>query len=294
MLFDLRGRGRRRTVRVIYIGLAVLIGLGLVGFGIGGGFGGGGILSAAEPATKAPAARASPTRSRITEAHRPAAEQRQRLGKPDQGPAARSRRRSVRDARPDAHEQGQRTVRAGRRSVEPLPGAQPAQAERRTRPADGQRVRRRRPQRARAKAVRGAADRRRGATDERRLLRALARVRVQGARTRASATSPPKRPSRSRPQRSAARSKPSSPKLKKNPSAGGEDVHDRRPTAKPTRQTRAPTAPHGHEVSATTPAPATTTAQKIDAAVAPGDRWAVRARLESPPSRHPAGARTGR
>jgi hypothetical protein len=47
MLFDLRGRGRRNTVRVIYIGLALLIGLGLVGFGIGGGFGGGGILSAA-------------------------------------------------------------------------------------------------------------------------------------------------------------------------------------------------------------------------------------------------------
>jgi tetratricopeptide (TPR) repeat protein len=46
MLFDLRSRGRRGTVRVVYIGLAVLIGLGLVGFGIGGGFGGGGILSA--------------------------------------------------------------------------------------------------------------------------------------------------------------------------------------------------------------------------------------------------------
>ena len=45
MLFDLRGRGRRRTVRVIYIGLAVLIGVGLVGFGVGGGLGGGGILS---------------------------------------------------------------------------------------------------------------------------------------------------------------------------------------------------------------------------------------------------------
>jgi hypothetical protein len=47
MLFDLRGRGRRRTMRVIYIGLAALIGLGLVGFGIGGGFGGGGLLTAA-------------------------------------------------------------------------------------------------------------------------------------------------------------------------------------------------------------------------------------------------------
>jgi hypothetical protein len=47
MLFDLRGRGRRRTVQVIYVGLAVLIGVGLVGFGIGGGFGSGGLLNAA-------------------------------------------------------------------------------------------------------------------------------------------------------------------------------------------------------------------------------------------------------
>ncbi len=47
MLFDLRGRGRRRMVRVIYTGLALLMGVGLVGFGIGGGFGGGGLLSAA-------------------------------------------------------------------------------------------------------------------------------------------------------------------------------------------------------------------------------------------------------
>lgn len=45
MLFDLRGRGRRRAVRIIYTGLAVLMGVGLVGFGIGGGFGGGGLLS---------------------------------------------------------------------------------------------------------------------------------------------------------------------------------------------------------------------------------------------------------
>jgi hypothetical protein len=44
MLFDLRGRGRRRTVQLIYIGLALLMGVGLVGFGIGG-IGGGGILS---------------------------------------------------------------------------------------------------------------------------------------------------------------------------------------------------------------------------------------------------------
>jgi hypothetical protein len=47
MLFDLRGRHRRRAVRVIYTGLAILMGVGLVGFGIGGGFGSGGLLNAA-------------------------------------------------------------------------------------------------------------------------------------------------------------------------------------------------------------------------------------------------------
>jgi len=39
MLFDLRGRGRRRTVQVIYGGLALLMGSGLVLFGVGS-FGG--------------------------------------------------------------------------------------------------------------------------------------------------------------------------------------------------------------------------------------------------------------
>ena len=47
MLFDLRGKGRRRTVRVVYVGLALLIGVGLVGFGIGTGGSGGGLLNAA-------------------------------------------------------------------------------------------------------------------------------------------------------------------------------------------------------------------------------------------------------
>ena len=45
MLFDLRGRGRRRTVQVIYLGLALLIGAGLVFFGVGAGVGGGGLLN---------------------------------------------------------------------------------------------------------------------------------------------------------------------------------------------------------------------------------------------------------
>ena len=41
MLFDLRGRGRRRTVQAIYLTLAILMGGGLVFFGIGGNTSGG-------------------------------------------------------------------------------------------------------------------------------------------------------------------------------------------------------------------------------------------------------------
>lgn len=49
MLFDLRGRHRRRLVKVIYGGLAVLIGGGLILLGVGGGIGGtgAGLLSSA-------------------------------------------------------------------------------------------------------------------------------------------------------------------------------------------------------------------------------------------------------
>lgn len=41
MLFDLRGKGRRRTIKVIYVTLAFLMGGGLVLFGIGGDVSGG-------------------------------------------------------------------------------------------------------------------------------------------------------------------------------------------------------------------------------------------------------------
>jgi hypothetical protein len=41
VLFDLRGRGRRRTVQGIYLGLAILMGGGLVLFGVGGNVSGG-------------------------------------------------------------------------------------------------------------------------------------------------------------------------------------------------------------------------------------------------------------
>lgn len=46
MLFDTRGRHRRRVVRVIYIGLALMFLLGFVGLGVGGGFGSSGLFSA--------------------------------------------------------------------------------------------------------------------------------------------------------------------------------------------------------------------------------------------------------
>jgi hypothetical protein len=46
MLFDLRSRGRRTTVRGVYLGLAILIGGGLILFGVGTGVGGGGLLNA--------------------------------------------------------------------------------------------------------------------------------------------------------------------------------------------------------------------------------------------------------
>jgi hypothetical protein len=46
MLFDLRGRGRRRTVKVIYLALALLLGGSLVGFGIGSNTSGGGLVDA--------------------------------------------------------------------------------------------------------------------------------------------------------------------------------------------------------------------------------------------------------
>lgn len=46
MLFDLRSRGRRTTVRAVYLTLAIVLGLGLILFGVGTGVGGGGLLNA--------------------------------------------------------------------------------------------------------------------------------------------------------------------------------------------------------------------------------------------------------
>lgn len=46
MLFDLQSRNRRTFVKIIYLGLAILMGGGLLLFGVGTGAGGGGLLDA--------------------------------------------------------------------------------------------------------------------------------------------------------------------------------------------------------------------------------------------------------
>ena len=112
MLFDLRGRHRRRAVKVIYIGLALLIGVGLVGFGIGGGRR---RRTAQRGQRKRRLGRRELLRpnQEVRKDAQKAAEQRRGLGKTDRGAAARSRRRSVRqrEHRP-ADGEGQGTVRA--------------------------------------------------------------------------------------------------------------------------------------------------------------------------------------
>ena len=94
MLFDLRGRGRRRTVQVIYLGLAILMGGGLVLFGIGGSTSG--VCS---------------TRSTATTAA------------PEPAPTA-CRRRTTRDARPPGNPQNARLGRARPRAYQ-LAGTAP-------------------------------------------------------------------------------------------------------------------------------------------------------------------------
>ena len=140
MLFDLRGRGRRRTVRVIYIGLALLIGVGLVGFGVGGGFGGGGLLNAAEQQRRLQRRELRQHRSRSTRSSPSKQPNDARLGTADATPSSTKRRRSLRHAARRADEQGQGTVRRSRRRLEQLHRAEPDQAERRTGPARWSRV----------------------------------------------------------------------------------------------------------------------------------------------------------
>jgi hypothetical protein len=71
MLFDLRGSGRRRTLQIVYVLLAVLIGGGLVLFGIGGSVSGG-LIDAITNNNGSASAGLGTYRKRVTEAQRQA------------------------------------------------------------------------------------------------------------------------------------------------------------------------------------------------------------------------------
>lgn len=65
MLFDLRGQGRRRTIKVIYASLALLMGGGLVLLGVGSDQGGGGLLDAFKDDTQSDSDISKETRQNI-------------------------------------------------------------------------------------------------------------------------------------------------------------------------------------------------------------------------------------
>jgi hypothetical protein len=64
MLFDLQSRGRRNFVKVIYLGLAILMGGGLILFGIGTGVGGGGLLDIFDSGSSSTSAQVSTVEKR--------------------------------------------------------------------------------------------------------------------------------------------------------------------------------------------------------------------------------------
>jgi hypothetical protein len=64
MLFDLQSRGRRNFVRVIYLGLALLMGGGLILFGIGTGTGGGGLFDVFDGGSSSTSAQVSTAEKR--------------------------------------------------------------------------------------------------------------------------------------------------------------------------------------------------------------------------------------
>ena len=88
MLFDLRGPGRRRTIKVVYVTLAFLMGGGLVLFGIGGGGVSGGLVDAITERRRQRHRRRALQRS-ASEAHRRGTRRTRRTPAP--GPSSRAR-----------------------------------------------------------------------------------------------------------------------------------------------------------------------------------------------------------
>jgi hypothetical protein len=64
MLFDLQSRGRKNFVKVIYLGLAILMGGGLILFGIGTGTGGGGLFDVFDGGSSSTSAQVSTAEKR--------------------------------------------------------------------------------------------------------------------------------------------------------------------------------------------------------------------------------------
>ena len=116
MLFDLRGRGRRRTVQAIYLSLAILMGGGLVLFGIGSDTSGGlfDAISATTSGTSATASDRQAHRARARR-HAPATEGRRRRGR--QLAQSRYQRAGIDGIAADGQtytEKGKKQLRAGR------------------------------------------------------------------------------------------------------------------------------------------------------------------------------------
>ena len=160
MLFDLRARGRRRTVKIVYTGLAILFGFGFVGFGVGtGGSCGGlfeGIFGNKEGGASAGFAA---NRSRQRKKAR-----RRNPMKPPPGPSwqrpctTSQHQRILRRKNRQVHRKRQAAARQGRQVVEPLCGTQTEQAEPHRGTADGDGVRPGRAQRTHRRGRSVAAD----------------------------------------------------------------------------------------------------------------------------------------
>ena len=132
MLFDLRGRGRRRTVKVIYLTLAILMGGGLVLFGIGGDV-------PAACSTRSPGATAAATPAPSASRSRSSGAEAAARANPDDAARLGGARARALPARapattttraPAPTPRGQAELRRPRR-LGALPGARPRQAGRR-------------------------------------------------------------------------------------------------------------------------------------------------------------------
>ena len=159
MLFDLRGKGRRRTVQVIYLSLAILMGGGLVLFGIGGATSGG-LFDAfsSDSGTQNVSSTYEKQVKTYTEQG-----QGQPEGRSRPGPAL--TRAQVQQAGVTGYEDttgtytadGLKQLQAGRELLGDVPRPRPEEARRQPRVAHGQHVRRQRAERPRPSAAQALA-----------------------------------------------------------------------------------------------------------------------------------------